>query len=132
MGEGPHILLVEDDRALGEVLEEALLEDGYSVTREANRHDAVRRATMRVPQLIVSDWAVAGMSMDDFRAALTAAGIACPILICSGLPAARTWAMENGAKYLAKPFDLDSLSRAVLDALPSARDLSGGNHVSDL
>ena len=59
---GPHLLLVEDDPALAELLEFRFNAEGYQVTPTPNGDDALLLAIERAPDLVILDWMIEGTS----------------------------------------------------------------------
>ncbi len=51
----PHILIIEDDQAIAELLTDILAEDGYTVHHAANGRDALTMLEQERPALILCD-----------------------------------------------------------------------------
>lgn len=129
------VLVVEDDRALGEVVRRGLVEEGYSVDLAASvvaADDAVR---MNRYDLVVLDLGLPDGDGVSLCRKLRGDGMAVPILMLTARDG--TWdkvgGLDAGADdYLTKPFDfpelcarLRALSRRPADALPAALDIGG-------
>ncbi|HEX5439577.1 MAG TPA: response regulator, partial [Ktedonobacterales bacterium] len=57
-----HILLVDDDPHISQVLRRALAYDGYSVDVAHNGNDALQKTIERPPDVVVLDIMLPGMS----------------------------------------------------------------------
>ena len=58
----PKLLLVEDDRALAELLEYRFGRQGYRVRTTADGDEALMYAREDVPDLVILDWMIEGTS----------------------------------------------------------------------
>lgn len=63
---GNRILLVEDEADIREMLSFSLERAGYSVIESADAEEAIRRLEGPLPELVVIDWMLPGMSGLDF------------------------------------------------------------------
>jgi len=113
----PHILVVEDEEHLAELIEMNLRAEGYRVTLVEEGHEAleiIERDAEGI-DLVVLDLMLPGMSGYAVCEELRAGGRDTPILILSArtLPEDRARGFEAGAnQYMMKPFDLhEFLSR---------------------
>lgn len=118
-----HILVVDDDAHLRQVVAEYLEAAGHRVQTATNGHEALAHMRHECPDVIVLDLE---MPVMDGRAMLRACrGLPefadLPVIVTSGMqdPVA-TLADLPVSMYLPKPFDLDELA-AALDAAESAR-----------
>jgi two-component system phosphate regulon response regulator OmpR len=103
----PHILVVDDDQRLRELLTKFLRENGYRITATGNAQEARQRLEGLAFDLIVLDIMMPGESGLDLTEALRANSDV-PILLLSarGEPEDRIAGLERGADdYLAKPFE---------------------------
>ncbi|MGO8868407.1 MAG: response regulator [Alphaproteobacteria bacterium] len=105
--EPSHILVVDDDKRLRELLRRYLAERGFRVTVAADAAEAWARLESLAFDLIVLDVMMPGQSGFDFTAALRLKSQV-PILMLTamGEPEERIQGLERGADdYLAKPFE---------------------------
>ena len=58
----PSLLLVEDDRALADLLMWHFDREGYDVVRTADGEEALLLAEERTPDLVILDWMIEGVS----------------------------------------------------------------------
>ena len=58
----PALLLVEDDRALADLLIWHFDREGYDIVRTADGDEALLLAEERVPDLVILDWMIEGVS----------------------------------------------------------------------
>ena len=133
----PVVLIVDDDRALCDVLRARLAVDDV---RSESAHDgpsALRRAFALRPQLIVLDLGLPELSGDQVFARLRSDHRTryTPVLFLTG-SSGRTEKVRHllaGADdYVTKPFDLDELAARVQAAVRRARTLGGLNPLSGL
>jgi two-component system phosphate regulon response regulator OmpR len=103
----PHILVVDDDKRLRELLRRYLAENGFRVTAAADAADAWARLESLAFDLIVLDIMMPGQSGLEFAGALRERS-SVPILMLTAMaePLDRINGRERGADdYLAKPFE---------------------------
>ncbi|MCG8400294.1 MAG: response regulator [Firmicutes bacterium] len=105
--ESPHILVVDDDDRLRELLRKFLTENGFMVSAASDAADARARMNGLAFDLIVLDLMMPGESGLDFAADIRARNNV-PILMLTamGEPDDRIAGLECGADdYLTKPFE---------------------------
>ncbi len=105
--EPPHILVVDDDKRLRELLRKYLAEQGFRVTVAADAGDARRRLDGLAFDLLVLDIMMPGESGLELTRALRAKNPV-PILLLTAMGEAedRIAGLETGADdYLPKPFE---------------------------
>lgn len=110
--EGDRILIVDDEPAVREALQRSLAFEGYATEVAVDGIDALTRAEVYAPDLIVLD--IQMPRMDGLTAArrLRAAGSTTPILMLTARDTVgdRVTGLDAGADdYLVKPFELDEL-----------------------
>jgi DNA-binding response OmpR family regulator len=102
------VLIVEDDHALAKVLRDNLAAEGYEVEHVDNGNVALKRVQSFVPELVVLDITLPGMSGLDLCDRLWQHGHI-PVLMLTGSsrPSDKIGALDRGADdYITKPFDL--------------------------
>ncbi|MEO1248741.1 MAG: response regulator [Pseudomonadota bacterium] len=105
--EAPHILVVDDEERLRNLLRRFLNEQGYMVTTAANAADARSRLSSLEFDLLIVDVMMPGEDGIDFTTSLRNQDTI-PILLLTarGEPEDRIRGLEAGADdYLAKPFE---------------------------
>ena len=105
--EPPHILVVDDDARLRELLRKYLTENGFRVTTAGNAGEAAARLTSLAFDLLVVDVMMPGESGLEFTRRLRRAN-AVPVLLLTAMSesADRIAGLESGADdYLPKPFE---------------------------
>jgi two-component system, OmpR family, phosphate regulon response regulator OmpR len=105
--EAPHVLVVDDDRRLRDLLARFLGEHGYRVTTAQNAADATSKLEHLVFDVLVLDVMMPGENGFDFARRLRATSQV-PILMLTAQtgPSDRITGLEIGADdYLAKPFE---------------------------
>lgn len=107
-----HILVVDDDPRITDLLRRILAYEGYSVAIAANGNAALTRTLERAPDLIVLDVMLPGIDGLEVARRLRAAGDMVPILMLTARDAImdRVKGLETGADdYLIKPFANEEL-----------------------
>jgi two-component system, OmpR family, response regulator MprA len=111
------VLLVEDDQAVGAVVEEALSDEGHEMRWARNGAAALAELADWTPDLIVLDVMMPVMDGRGFRAAqrqLPDARAEIPVVVLSGAHDAHAVAEDLGAvAAITKPFRLEDLIDAV-------------------
>lgn len=118
------LLIVEDDRRLGPIMESVLSAD-WDVDLCANAEAALEEAVATYYDVMVVDRRLPGVSGEDLTRELRRRRISTPILLLTALGELhdRVEGLDAGANdYLVKPFEFDEL-RARLRAL--TRDYTG-------
>lgn len=109
------VLVVDDDRAIRQMIIQALGAEGYIVQPATDGDEAITSAQREPPHLILLDvnmprvdgWQV----LDELRAG---AGPQTSVVVMTAGYDAQDRALASGAQgYLAKPFDLDDLLTTV-------------------
>ena len=110
--EAPHILVVDDDRRIRELLTSYLGGKGFRATAAANAAEARERMRGMCFDLLVLDVMMPGESGIELVRSLRAAADGVPVLILSALADSgdRITGLSSGSDdYLAKPFEPDEL-----------------------
>lgn len=112
------ILIVEDSPSELELMSRYLCESGYNVIKAAGAKEAIDKALLEQPDVIVTDVVMPGMSGFELCRSLkknpTTEKV--PIVICSSKNQEidRLWAMKQGADaYITKPYTREQLLRAI-------------------
>ena len=116
------VLVVDDDRAIREILEEALADEGYEVDLAGDGVEAIDKVNHRRPELILLDWMMPRMDGEAFADELDRRGLrpAIPILILTAAGNAQQKAERIGAEgYVTKPFELPRLLDEVARLVPA-------------
>ena len=107
-----HILIVDDDPHITDLLRRVLAYEGYSVASAASGGEALNRSLERPPDLVVLDIMLPGLDGLEVAQRLRAAGDNVPILMLTARDtvADRVKGLETGADdYLVKPFAPEEL-----------------------
>ncbi|MBZ4418869.1 response regulator [Myxococcus sp. RHSTA-1-4] len=112
---GAHVLVVDDDPDLVEVVTLALEMAGYRVSQASNGLGALRVLERELPQLILLDMRMPVMDGWTFARELRARyGYRVPVVVVTAAEDARLRAREVEANaWLGKPFDVDALLATV-------------------
>ncbi|HZU40254.1 MAG TPA: response regulator transcription factor [Solirubrobacteraceae bacterium] len=121
------VLVVDDDRALRDVLRRALTLAGYQVLLAESGGDALSAVSTDSPDAMVLDIGLPDIDGLDVCRLLRSEGNRIPILILTARDAVsdRIDGLDAGADdYLVKPFDIDELKARMRALLRRAADLS--------
>ncbi|MCX6396836.1 MAG: response regulator transcription factor [Propionibacteriales bacterium] len=108
----PHVLVVEDDRAVRESLRRSLEFNGYTVSLAADGAEALAGISQTNPDAVVMDVMMPRLDGIETTRALRSVGNHVPILVLTARDAVgdRVEGLDAGADdYLTKPFALDEL-----------------------
>jgi len=127
----PHILVVDDELSMREVLEYMLNKEGYQVTCAENGANAVALLEKQPFDLLLSDIKLGDISGLDVLRASKKANQDTVVILISAFVSTETAveAMNEGAyDYVPKPFDKDELLQTIAKAL----DLRTTEHEKEL
>ena len=111
-----HILLVDDDRHITEVMRRALAYEGYGVDVALRGDEALQKTLQHPPDLVILDLMLPGLDGLEVCRRLRAAGNQVPVLMLTAKDAIadRVAGLDIGADdYLVKPVELDELMARV-------------------
>jgi two-component system phosphate regulon response regulator OmpR len=137
----PHILVVDDDERLRNLLARYLSEHRYVVTTACDAADAGAKLTSVAFDLIVLDLMMPGESGLDFAARLRrTSGVPILMLTAMGEPEDRIIGLERGADdYMVKPFEprelllrIGNILKRIPQAEPAQTEVKFGELVFDL
>ena len=119
---GASILVVEDEAKLASAVVDALSDAGYIVQHAANGEEALARVKTEAFDLVICDLKMPKLDGRAFYKMLAAAapGLSKRVIFVTGDLAdveAEEFLQESGCRWLAKPFRLGELLRAVRDGL---------------
>jgi two-component system response regulator AtoC len=119
-----HIVVVDDDHGVREVLHDLLTQEGYQVTAVADGPEAIQTVQDTVVQIVIADLRLPGMDGLRVLERVTQldAKIVGIVMTGYGTIDAAVKAMKAGAfDFLTKPFDADAVSIVVHKALEFQR-----------
>ena len=127
---GERVLVVDDERDIATVLEINLSNEGFEVEIANDPHEALRKALVFRPDLVLLDVNMPGMDgLEVTRALRSDALTASTSIILVTAKASvddRLVGLASGADdYITKPFDIDEVLSRVRAALRRARQLRG-------
>lgn len=120
----PHILVVDDDDRLRDLLRRYLSDNGFIVNTASSAEDALTKMDSLAFDLVVLDVMMPGMSGFDLAARMRGDGLVTPVLLLTAMsePEDRISGLEVGADdYLTKPFEPRELLlriRSILRRIP--------------
>ena len=136
----PHILVVDDDRRLRQLLQKYLMDQGFLVSTASNAADAEAKLQSLAFDALIVDVMMPGENGIDFTARMRRQiGVLLLLLTAMNEPGDRIAGLESGADdYLAKPFEprelvlrLRSLLRRAQAGQPAAATARFGPFVFD-
>ncbi len=122
--DAPHLLVVDDDRRIRDLLSRFLASEGYRVTTAETAADARAKLEGLSFDLLILDVMMPGESGFDFAQALRGTANNVPILMLTARDAAesRIKGLEIGADdYLSKPFEPRELALRIANILKRAQ-----------
>ncbi|MFN3727136.1 MAG: phosphate regulon transcriptional regulator PhoB [Allosphingosinicella sp.] len=130
-----HVLLVEDDRALVELLTYHLEREEFEVETTPDGEEALMMVRERVPDLVLLDWMVEGISGIEvcrrLRRLPEAANVPIIMLTARGEETDRIRGLETGADdYVTKPFSPRELLARVNAVLRRVRPALAGEQLA--
>lgn len=121
------ILLVDDAPDLRELMTTFLSDEGYDVTACATAEEALARLARSLPDLLILDGRLPGMSgwqcLDRLRAEDRTVRL--PVLMLTAAVddlQRATRPPDECTRYLAKPFELDALLAAIEDVIATCTE----------
>ena len=137
MSEHPHILIVDDDKRIRELLRSYLMENGYLISLAASAAEARERMRGLAFDLIILDVMMPGETGLSLVASLRSEKSSTPVLMLSALADSsdRISGLQSGSDdYLAKPFEpqelllrLQSLLRRAAPQVEALREVNFGD-----
>lgn len=118
------ILIVDDDVHIGNMLEEALAQEGYSTMRAYSGSEAVMVLDSRKPDLVLLDLMLPGLSGEEVLKRI----IGIPVIVLSARADAGSKVdllMSGAQDYVTKPFDLSELMARIAVQLRNAENSEG-------
>jgi two-component system phosphate regulon response regulator PhoB len=131
----PKLLLVEDDRALADLLIWHFTREGYDIARTADGDEALLLAEERTPDLVILDWMIEGVSGIEvcrrLRRRPSTAQVPIIMLTARGEESDRIRGLETGADdYVTKPFSPRELMARVGAVLRRVRPALAGEQLA--
>ena len=131
----PTLLLVEDDRALADLLMWHFDREGYDIVRTADGDEALILADERTPDLVILDWMIEGVSGIEvcrrLRRRASTAHVPIIMLTARGEESDRIRGLETGADdYVTKPFSPRELLARVGAVLRRVRPALAGEQLA--
>ena len=120
--ENKHILVVDDEVSICEILGQFLRKKGYTVSTAGNGEEAIEILDRTEIDLVVTDIKMPGITGVDLLKRIKENQPVTPVLITTGFPTLDTAieALKLGAyDYLTKPFHLEEISEKVKRAITS-------------
>ena len=131
----PRLLLVEDDRALADLLMWHFGREGYDIVRTADGDEALLLAEERTPDLVILDWMIEGVTGIEvcrrLRRRASTSQVPIIMLTARGEESDRIRGLETGADdYVTKPFSPRELLARVGAVLRRVRPALAGEQLS--
>jgi FixJ family two-component response regulator len=120
MAAPPHIAIVDDEESVRRALARMLSASLFAVEVFASGQEFLDSLTSRLPDCVILDYQMPGLTGRDVQRRLVAAHINLPIIVVTAhdQPALREQCLADGAvAYLAKPLQRERLVGLIHDAL---------------
>jgi two-component system, OmpR family, response regulator len=116
LGPFGHILLVEDDPRLRQLIAAFLRGEGFQVDTAATGAEALARIELAAPNVVLLDVHLPDMDGLGLVRELRSRGFVLPVIVMTAAHDAQNWAREIGAiTYISKPVSLPRLLRRLDD-----------------
>ncbi len=119
-----HILIVEDDINLGQILFQELKKNNHDVELVENGEAAIARINKYIYDLMLTDLKLPGMDGIELLKKVKASNLSTIVIVMTGYASVDTAvvAMKNGAQdFIQKPFGLKEIVQKIDDALAIKR-----------
>jgi two-component system phosphate regulon response regulator PhoB len=131
----PTLLLVEDDRALADLLTWHFEREGYAIVRSGDGDEALLMAEERTPDVVILDWMIEGVPGIEvcrrLRRRSATAHVPIIMLTARGEESDRIRGLETGADdYVTKPFSPRELLARVGAVLRRVRPALAGEQLA--
>jgi two-component system response regulator MprA len=131
----PCVLVIEDEVALGDMIERVLREEGFEPVLERRGDTGLRAALARLPEAVVLDLSLPGLDGLEVCSQLRRRSLQMPIIVLTARDAVpeRVRGLDAGADdYLTKPFAIEELLARLRSQLRRAEVPSDRLQVADL
>lgn len=122
-----NIMIIDDDLYINKMLEEALVQAGYSVTKAFSGKEALEIVSKVRPDLVLLDLMLPGLSGEELLPHLR--GI--PVIVVSAKIDVKNKVellLGGAADYVTKPFDMDELLARITVQLRKPQTTDSGNN----
>ncbi|RTZ58557.1 MAG: nitrogen regulation protein NR(I) [Gammaproteobacteria bacterium] len=137
MGKKPTVWVVDDDESIRWVLEQALKEEGYTVSAYAEATGLPQLLKKGKPDVLITDIRMPGLSGLDLLARIQQHCPELPVIVMtaySDLDSAVSAYSSGAFEYLPKPFDIDEalslVERALAQKAKNQETIESGEQVS--
>ena len=113
MSKEKHILVVDDEVSITEMMQFVLEDQGYDITTAGNGKEGLERIQAQKPDLIITDISMPDMEGIEFLRELKRNGIGIPVIVMSGNIIGRKF-LESARRFGAKGSVLKPFSKAQL------------------
>ncbi len=122
-----HVLVIDDDQNIVQIMQLALQSGGYTSEAAYNARDGMAKACSNPPALILLDYNMPGKDgltlLKDIHSIPELAEVPIILVTALSIPDIVSQAVTQGATgFLVKPFDLSTLLKHVKEALKPKED----------
>lgn len=122
------IMIIDDDISIGDMLNEALSGEGYTVSRAYSGTEAAMLLTNSKPDLVLLDLMLPGLSGEELLPRIKDI----PVIVVSAkadIPLKVELLLNGAADYITKPFNIQELLARVKVQLRRGGNSSAGNNI---
>ena len=122
-----HILILDDSQDILDALQQALTDEGYTVTTYNHCEDILRTVKEHQPNLVLLDYLLFGINGGELCHEIKTDPLTMhiPVVLMSGYPRVLESLGDYGSNaFIAKPFDLEVLLTIVKRLIPQQQALN--------
>lgn len=120
-----HILVVDDDPLLRELLQDTLDTIGYTAEVASDGHEALDRLNQSRFDLVITDIKMPGMDGITLHKRIRRLYPDMPVLFITGVTSPEVIGQASPAGFLAKPFRISHMEELIREALNRGREHAG-------
>ncbi len=126
-GESAHVLVVEDEKNVREVLDAILSTAGHKVSQAENGEEGIELFRKQKPDIVITDLGMPGLSGWDVAGKIKASDPFTPVILSTGWgvkPSQNEVHMQNVDRVISKPFKMEQILNLVSELLAQRRTQS--------
>jgi len=113
-----HVLVVDDERCIVDVIADVFESEGFSVDRAQNGLEAMKAISRRRPDLVIADVLMPAMDGVSLARKIQERKSPIPVVLMS---ASEREAIRFDGPFIAKPFDIDAMLALAIEQIDDAK-----------